>query len=69
MFSITSTSHSEQYQMIRDLKVIIIELASMILNDLFNCLDQSLQEICNDKDKRAFGKNFVIFGGDFRQIL
>ena len=69
MSSITTTSHSERYQMIRDLKVIIIDEASMISNDLFNCLYQSLQKICNDKDKRAFGGKFVIFGGDFRQIL
>ena len=69
MSSITSTSHSEQYQIIRDLKVIIIDEASMISNDLFNCLDHSLQDICNDKDKLAFGGKFVIFGGDFRQIL
>ena len=33
MSSITSTSHSEQYQMIRDLKVIIIDEASIISND------------------------------------
>ena len=34
MFSITSTSHSKKYQIVRDLKVIIIDEASMILYDL-----------------------------------
>ena len=41
----------------------------MISNDLINYLNQSLQEICNDKNKRSFGGKFVIFGGDFRQIF
>ena len=67
MSSITTTTHSEQYRLIRNLKVIIIDEASMISNVLFDCLDRSLQEICNDK--RVFGGKFVIFGGDFRQIL
>ena len=67
MSSITSTSHSAIYEMIRDLKVIIIDEPSMISNQLLNCLDRSLQEICNVK--RDFGGKFVIFGGDFRQIL
>ena len=39
MLSITCTTHSEQYQIIRDLKVIIIDKASIISNDLFNCFN------------------------------
>ena len=39
----------------------------MISNDLLDCLNRSLKHIC--ENKRDFGGKFVIFGGDFRQIL
>ena len=65
--NITSTSHSEQYRMITHLQVLIIDEASMVSNDLLDCLNKSLKEIC--VDQRDFGGKFDIFGGDFRQIL
>ena len=67
MSSITSISHFDKYKIIWDLKVIIIDEASMILNNLLNCLHRNLDEICNVK--RDFKKVFVIFKGDFRQIF
>ena len=65
--SITSSSFSAQHEMIRELTVIIIDEASMISNLLLDCLNRSLKDICDDR--RDFGGKFVIFGGDFRQIL
>ena len=65
--SITSSSYASQHAFIRELDVIIIDEVSMISNDLLDCLNRSLIDICDDK--RDFGGKFVIFGGDFRQIL
>ena len=39
----------------------------MISNKLLKCLDRSLRDICDNKPD--LGGKFVIFGGDFRQIL
>ena len=67
MSSITTTTHSQQYRLIQDLKVIIIDEASIIFNILIYCLYRTKQKTCNDK--RAFIIKFVKFGGHFRTIL
>ena len=65
--SITSSSFAAQYELIREVDVLIIDEVSIISNDLLDCLNQSLKHICQNKGN--FGVKFVIFGGDFRQIL
>ena len=67
MSSITSSSSAEQYKFVRDLKVIIIDEVSMVSCKLIDCLNRSLKDIC--ASNADFGGKFVIFGGDFRQIL
>ena len=68
MSSLTSSGDTNsQYNFIRNLDVLIIDEASMISNVLLDCINRSLIDIC--KTNTDFGGKFVIFGGDFRQIL
>uniref|UniRef100_A0AAF5DM37 ATP-dependent DNA helicase n=1 Tax=Strongyloides stercoralis TaxID=6248 RepID=A0AAF5DM37_STRER len=47
--------------------VIIWDEASMILGRVVEMVDELLKDLCNSK--KPFGGKFVIFGGDFRQVL
>ncbi|XP_010445494.1 PREDICTED: ATP-dependent DNA helicase PIF1-like [Camelina sativa] len=60
---------SELGALVKEAKLIIWDEAPMMSKYCFETLDRSLKDIMRYKEDKLFGGKFVLFGGDFRQIL
>ena len=58
---------SQLAELLRKTVILIWDEISMTHKYIIDCVDRSMQDI--RQDNRPFGGIFVIFGGDFRQIL
>lgn len=65
--SISRRSTSSAARIIRECKCVILDEAPMANRQIFECLDRSLRDICNNE--QPFGGKTMILCGDFRQIL
>jgi ATP-dependent DNA helicase PIF1 len=65
--------NSPTVNLLMKIKSILWGEATMIIKDIFEALDRPFKDIAKFVDSRVenvpFGGRFLVFGGDFRQIL
>ena len=61
------SKQSPEAHLLRAARVIVRDEAPMAHRHLFECVDRTLRDLCDDD--RPFGGKVVVLGGDFRQLL
>ena len=66
--SVRLEPHSRNYQVVKDVDIIIWDEITLVPAVIINALDRFLRNVTQQKDK-LFGGKVVLTGGDFRQCL
>ncbi|CAN6829873.1 unnamed protein product, partial [Brassica oleracea] len=69
-FSTCTLSHgSDQSNLVKEASLIIWDEAPMMSKHCFEALDRNFKDIIGKQSNNPFGGKFIVFGGDFRQVL
>ncbi|XP_013726652.1 uncharacterized protein LOC106430407 [Brassica napus] len=60
---------TDQANLVKESSLIICDEAPMMGKHCFEALDRSLSDIVGKHANHPFGGKFIVFGGDFRQVL
>ena len=67
--SCTMEPGTDQANLVKESSLIICDEAPMMGKHCFEALDRSLSDIVGKHANTPFGGKFIVFGGDFRQVL